>query len=84
MEVHEDGDAYTLGCECNTDMEGWVIVCEIPLPDGLTTKGLVEELVKRQGVKEVGVEPHTPFYINVGPSCLHQNTGPARILVVID
>ena len=50
----------------------------------ITTKSIVNELSKREGVKEITVEPHTKFYVNVGPTCMLDKTGPARILVVID
>lgn len=52
----------------------------------ITTKDLMEELVKREGVKEVVVKPYEDISLEVGyEKCdLPIKGGPARILVVFD
>jgi hypothetical protein len=55
-----------------------------------TTKELVDELAKREGVTEHTCAPHQPYSIWISidfegrsPDTIRE-TGPARILVVID
>jgi len=49
-----------------------------------TTKELVEELAKREGVIGHCISPHVGYILKTGASDKHvyTNTGPARILVV--
>jgi len=49
-----------------------------------TTKELVEELAKREGVIGHCIAPHVGYILKTGASDKHvyTNTGPARILVV--
>ena len=50
-----------------------------------TTKEIVEELCKREGVKEIVVPPYAPYKIEVDDKYICANVlGTARILVVID
>ncbi|MBX0320274.1 BC1881 family protein [Shouchella clausii] len=63
----------------------------VPLPnvEDATTKQLVDELVKRKGVKEHILEVHRDkgqVSIFQGSDCteLHEVEGPARVLVVTD
>ncbi len=48
-----------------------------------TTAQLVEELKRREGVKEMYIEPHIGFDIEA-PYQSMSESGPATILVVID
>ena len=50
----------------------------------ISTKDLVEELSKRDGVDEYLVKPYEGYHIHVGTITYEDETGPARILVVID
>lgn len=56
---------------------------------GISTKDLVEELAKREGVTEHTVAPHAPYDVRISENWKRtaenvSETGPARILVVID
>jgi len=58
---------------------------------GIPTFRLVNELAKREGVREHTVTPHQPYAVCVGLKMdmttyhlTHEDTGAARILVVID
>jgi len=66
-------------------------VFELIEPDfsNVSTKELVEELAKREGVIEHTVAPHAPYDVWIsenwnGTAENVSETGPARILVVID
>ena len=48
------------------------------------TKELVEELAKREGVKEIVVQPYEWYQISGEKEQWKTGTGPARILVVWD
>lgn len=48
-----------------------------------TTEELVEELKKREGVKEFLVEPHSNYEISTATQDL-KDSGPTRILVITD
>ena len=50
----------------------------------LITKELVEELAKREGVKEIVVQPYEWYQISGEKEQWKTGTGPARILVVWD
>ena len=49
-----------------------------------TTKELVNELSKREGVKEIIIQPYEWYQISGGKEQWDTGIGPARILVVID
>ncbi len=49
-----------------------------------TTKQLVEELARREGVEEMVVAPEESYKISDEEGREILDTGPARILVVID
>ena len=49
-----------------------------------TTKELVEELAKREGVKEIIVQPYEWYQVCGEKEQWDHGTGPARILVVWD
>jgi len=49
-----------------------------------TKKEIVEELCKREGVKEIWIEPYERYAIIPERSDSVHDTGAARILVVID
>ena len=59
---------------------------------GISTKDLVDELAKREGVKEITApDPGwtylvktTPYAPEMGREDMEADSGPARILVVID
>jgi hypothetical protein len=48
----------------------------------LSTKELLDELVKREGIKEHIVEPYSGYHIVVCHDTVARDTGAARILVV--
>ena len=52
----------------------------------VSTRDLVEELSKREGVKEIVAEPYQEFDLNLGGNRVEEipDSGPARILVVWD
>lgn len=52
----------------------------------VSTRDLVEELSKREGVKEIVAEPYQEFDLHLGGIRIEEipNSGPARILVVWD
>lgn len=57
--------------------------------DGVfTTKSIVNELSKREGVTHIEVAPHIPYEIRNNRKTINEwvmkSTGPARILVVTD
>ena len=49
-----------------------------------TTKELVEELAKREGVKEIVVQPYEWYQVSGEKEQWDHGLGPARILVVVD
>lgn len=55
---------------------------------GFSTKELVAELARREGAIEIAIEPHSPFEIRYKESdygyVTHEESGPARVLVVTD
>lgn len=55
-------------------------------PERFPTCELVEELVKREGVAEIDIKPHQNYHImNADDDTpFFTDTGPARILVVVD
>ena len=50
----------------------------------IPTKELVEELAKREGVKEIIIQPYEWYQITGEKEQWKTGTGPARILVVVD
>lgn len=50
----------------------------------LTTKELVDELSKREGITTYPIDPYIKYVVEDETGIYTQDTGPARILVVID
>ena len=50
----------------------------------LSTKALVTELAKREGVMEYAIDPYIKYVVEDETGIYTSETGPARILVVID
>ena len=72
------------GCPCNR-----YATCKECVEAMRTTKELVDELSKREGVEQFIVDPEDSYKLSIGYSLakttgIKEDTGPARIIVVID
>jgi hypothetical protein len=50
----------------------------------VSTKGLTDELAKRTGVSEYKIDPNVKYVVEDETGIYTSDSGPARILVVID
>lgn len=71
------------------EVERWRKLAKEQFVSELTTKEMVDELSKREGVHHITVHPYDDVIIlksspNSDPHSMYKNTGPARILVVTD
>jgi hypothetical protein len=88
-EVYKDCNFWKIrACKGMTTNNCWNTQCpdykRDPDYSWISTKELTEEMSKREGVKEIVVQPYEWYQISGEKEQWDHGTGPARILVVWD